>query len=274
MAAPTFELVPTRNPNEFQFRVSVDATNYALAMTPKLYTPYGETKIALGGPYPGSQLFDGSIHLKDYIYVNSAREGNKIWFYFGKNKTEEEQLTPFREFTLYQKYNWPPVLRALSFAEDDRFPISTTVPDELDPTGTARVYSPRVTPRSILVPATLALCECIVEQFIGPRPFPAESHPQPTTGIVNWDFNGSSGSINCLHPRVVVPAPVRAYRVIANGTVGSVPAPQGPETIFPPTNFEDWAPFVKEDDISIEIGMYFRQMVTIYPPPQNDPVLQ
>ena len=275
MSAPTFEYLPTRNPEEVQFRVSVSATNFQPLLVPKLYTPYGETKLAPGGPFPASQIvgkLDGTL-LKDYVYVYMSREGDKLWFYFAKNKTEDEQLTPFRTFTLYRKYNWPPILEALSFVEDDAFPIAVTVPDQLDPTGTGRAFAPRVTPRQRIVPATLALCECIVEQYLGPRPFPAETHQQPIAGNISWSFNGSQGSINALHPRIVVPSPSKEYKVVVNGTVGSVPAPSGPETIYPATNFESWSPFVLDDEIALENGLYFRELVTIIPPVQNDPVL-
>ena len=193
---------------------------------------------------------------------------------FCEAKTAASRVIPFQTFPTYKEHPWPAVLYSLRFVPDDKFPRSASFGSN----GlSGKVYAPSWYTRRTWREGVVYDSRCIVERFLSDStPFTdAElAHTQPVPGVVEWDFNGASGSMLCLHPDVKIPSQGKAYTTLYNATSGSASAAQIPERIFPATFFEEWTPFVLSDSQNEENGMFFREKVTIYPPPQNDLIIE
>lgn len=271
MASPTsyFECLPTRDPSQVSFRVPVDAKTLTTQNLPAQYTAYKDTNL------PGTARVqdDG---FQNYVYTYNQKEGGLIWFYFAKPKTDAERRIPFNTFYTSRQWRWPTVLNSLIFIPDPNFPVATLFPippDLTNPGGTGTAFSPTMIQRMNVTPEALALSMCKVEQFVSDRPWNANelTHQQPTEAVVSWDFPGAQGSITCLHSDIKIQARNNSYTTVIDSVTSSDAAPYVPERIFPATNFEDWEPFAVSDDVVRESGVYFRELITIYPPEQNEP---
>jgi hypothetical protein len=212
----------------------------------------------------------------NYTYQYMDKEGQNLWFYFtfpyssvtdpvtGQPKSE----VPFNTFRTNKRWQWPAVLHRLVFVPD-ALPIVSAVPSPSDTKGYSQAFVQRLIPRRVFTPATSALCECVVEQFVSDTPWTTVEHQQPVEGVVEWDLPGTSGAINCLHSRIEIPSNGRPYVTVVNATPTNN-SPIGQNRTFPATNFEDWAPFVISDEVVRRNGVYFRERVTIYPPAANE----
>jgi hypothetical protein len=268
------DILPTRNPSEISFRVRAQAQNFRPHNIPTVGDAYKNTNI----PGVARANTDG---LGDYVYCYMSKESDTLWFYFCKNKTAAERNTPFNTYYTSRQWRWPNILNDIEFVPDNAFPLVSQVPlvessvGSVTPTvSVASVYAARLIERMNITPEALALSMCKVEQFTSDVPWSAAelTHPQPTEGVVSWDFNGAKGSITCLHPDIKIPARGKAYTTIIDGnTLSAEPSPNVPNREFPATNFEAWEPFVVSDDVVRENGVYFRERVTIYPPEENQP---
>lgn len=256
-----FEVLPTPNPSEVMIRVWQDANQVDPANIPALYSTYKAS------PLPAKPKVE---KFGSYIYVDMSKEGDDLWFYFGKAKTTAEQNTPFRTYRSKRNYTWPAVLEDLYAVQTSKFPQSAN-------NGAGIATTPSIFPRYKYRPQVPYNSDIKVEQFISPTPWnPTDlQHPQPVPTDVNGSYVGVSMQYErCLHGRMVFQEKVPAASVVFG--VGSANPPpnrlSNGTQIFPETNFPDWAEFVIEDNVTIVNGMYVREKVTIYPPPLPDPV--
>lgn len=256
-----FELVSTPSPTEFTIRTRVADTQInkgnLLTCNGKLdlYLPYKEFAWAVRR--------ERVEEFGDYIYTYSepADAGHK-WFYFARPRTQKERDTPFETFWSSVQYPWPAVLEQLIILQSS-FPQSTY-------NGSTTVTAPRYFVRRKYRPSVSLNSRIKVEQFLSEKPWPATAliHQEPIPTEVNGSYLGLDISFpKCLHPRIELPELVPGAQAILNaGTVernsGGTPTKQ----IFPATNFEDWRPFVKEDQVQPQRGLWLRERVTIYPP--------
>lgn len=261
MADPVnFETLETPNPEEIMIRVRQDCNQLRVQSIPKLFTPY---KNVVFQPQPRVSEFG------DYLYVKMAREGQFIWFYFGKPKTQVERNIAFQSWYATRQNTWDAVL-------EDMYAIrSTTYPQSLNINTTVET-APRIFGRYRYRPPVPYNSIVLIEQYLAPTPWPKAEldHPQPVPTDVQCSYVGVNLKFErCLHPRVdcseLVPNPMIVQGVGTTGTMGSRnPGAQ----IFPATNFIDHAPFYIADTQEHVNGMFLRERVLIYPPPPPDPV--
>lgn len=269
---PEILAVKTRNPSEMSFRVPFPLSMLRPNSMPVLYTAYKDCRILANA----GAILDG---LGDYTYGFNQEDGNLMWFYFVKPKTDDERKIPFNTFNTSVKERWPNVLNDIIFQVDNAFPLATSYPlprTLTDTGGMATAFAPNLIERLNITPETLALCLVRVDQFTSNLPWGANdlTHLQPTEGVVSWDFNGAKGSLTCLHGDIKIPARGKAYTTVVDGTTtSSEPAPFVPERIFPATNMEAWQSYILYDDVKWEEGVYFRERATIFPPEENEPNL-
>ena len=195
-------------------------------------------------------------------------------FKFCSPKTSVERNTAFVEFETYREHAWPNVLFDIRFVLDERFPRAAGYAAA---NKAGKVYAPTIYTRKFWREGVVVDSRCLVQRYLSDTtPFSEAElqHIQPDPGLVEWDFNGAQGSLNCLHPDIRIKSHGLPYTTLYDGATGNMKPPPIPERFFPATFFEDWAPFVISDSQVEEGGVWFREKVTIYPPPFNDPVIE
>jgi len=256
-----FEVLPTPNPSEVMIRVWQDANQVTLSNIPTLYQTYKAC------PAPSRPFVE---RWGDYIYVDMSKEGDDLWFYFGKPKTTAEKNTPFRTYWGNRQYTWPAVLEDLYAVQTTEFPQSAN-------NGTSVATTPSIFPRYKYRPQVPYNSLIKVEQFISPTPWNPQDlqHAQPVPTDVNGSYVGVSMNYErCLHGTMKFAEKVPAASIVF-GVGLTTPPPNRMSNgtqIFPATNFIDWSEFTIEDGVSIVNGMQIRERVTIYPPPVPEPV--
>ena len=264
MASPNvkFETVPTPNPNEVAVRVWQDANQMGLATIPTLGALYSQNKITVT-----PRLRDFS----DYKYADMEKEGDKVWFYFVKPKTDTEKGTPFRITYSTRQYPWPGVLYGLNIYETTTFPQTVN-------TGTGTVATaPRYFAKYRYKPTPNVSSVIRVEEYLSDTPYEQSTltHDQPIATDINGNFLGLTINIpRCLHPQVIFDSNIPdGELVVGQGTTGTPRDFNPSRQVFPATNFEDWAEFVIDDDVKLVNGQYYRNKVWIFPPIQPDDIL-
>ena len=263
MASPDiqFEIIPTPSPSEIQIRVWQDANQMSLDTIPAIGTAYGDTTLPVSPKL---------LEYTAYKYVAMTKDGDDLWFYFGKPKTTTEKNTPFRTYYDNRQYTWPSVLEDLYAVESSVFPQAVN-------NGTTTDTTPSIFPRYKYRPAVPYNSLVMVEQFLAPEPWNPHDliHPQPVPTDVNGSYVGVSMNYErCLHGTMVFEEKVPAATIIYG--VGSLVPPIGRnprKQIFPETNFTDWAEFFIEDRQQPVNGLWLRERVKIFPPPIPEPIL-
>lgn len=253
-----FDLLPTPDPSQLSFRVKEHAADFQATQMPAVGTRYAQCSML---PVRPKIQLEG---YNDYVYIMCQREGEFLWFYFGKNKTPAQRNTPFRSFYDNQNYAWPAVLEAIYFVKSTTFVQSVY-------TGTTTQTAPSYFPRYRFRPQVPYNSTILIEQFLAEVPWEREdlTHPQP----VPTDINASYVGINidfprCLHGKATFPELVPGALIVDGvGTENPRGDLNTSEMIFPATNFEDWSPFVPRDTQQPTGGLWLREKVTIYPPP-------
>jgi len=277
--ASNFQLLPTPDPNEFMFSVSVpdQKINPELFLSPEKpilqagVTRYKEFLWAVNGERANEKW-------GDYIYVSCSKAGaGFISFLFGKSKTENSKdglgtkNKPFKVFPDTQNYTWPAVLLDLYAIETNAFPLAIN-------NGASIVTTPRILPRYKFIPEVNYNSTIIVRQFLSPTPWSEAdlTHEQPVPTDVNGSYIGvSMDFVRCLHPTVVFPEQQYTAEIIVGVGVQNPPPGRNPnKTIIPATNFIDWESFILRDTQQYVNGMWLREQVEIFPPPQPEETIQ
>lgn len=261
---PSFDLVPTPNPQEFSLRVSLDATMFKPDTMVPPGTPYKECRFL---SKRGRMQFQG---FEDYVYTYCSQDGGNLWFYFGKRRTEENRDVPFRSFYTYEDYPWPAVL-------EDIYIVQSSFPQTAY-NGTTTITAPSYFARYRYRPAVSVDSMCLVEQFLDAVPWREEEmyHDQPIPGDVNATYLGLDINFpRCLHKDVRFVETVPGAQVVVGAGMVSPPAGRNTDvSFFPKTNFVNWATFVLKDQQQPTGGMFLRERVTIYPPAQQRAIIR
>lgn len=252
-----FELVPTPNPEELSFRVKGYAADFQATQMPAVGTRYAACSMLRTRP---KVQLDGCL---DYVYLECQREGDWLWFYFGKNKTVAQRNTPFRTSASTRQYPWPGVLYSLDIYKSSEFPLTIY-------NGQSIESAPRYFAKYRYKPTPNVSSVVKIEEYLSEVAYPQETltHIQPIPTDINGDFLGKQINFpRCLHPRVEFDTNVPgAQKVFGQGTIGTSSGWNPDKQVFPATNFLDWTPFVIEDDVNLVNGQYYRRKTTIYPP--------
>jgi hypothetical protein len=263
-----FDLIATPDPTEFTIRIRVPdyIINQQLALQPsgKLtrYLPYKEVSFAV--------RHERVAEFGDYVYTycEQADAGFKH-LYFARVRTETERNTPFESFYSSRQYAWPPVLEDLYFISST-FPQSTATGSDAISTATRYFTRQKYRP-SVSVDSRIK-----VQQYLSEVPWNPQVllHPQPIPTEVDGSYLGLSVNFpKCLHPRIVLPELVPGAQIVFNaGAVNITRAGTPKGQVFPATNFEDWRPFVIEDVVQPQKGLWLREKVTIYPPLRGESI--
>jgi hypothetical protein len=264
MASPEIklEVIPTPNPDEFSVRVWQDANQMKLDFTPTLGELYKNSAIPT---LPRRQDF------ANYIYCDSSKDKDDIWFYYAKPKTPEQRQTPFRTSFATRQYPWPGVLYSLDIYQTSTFPQTVY-------NGSTTQTAPRYFAKYVYKPTPNVSSVVKIEEYLSDKPFSQSeiTHVQPIPTDINGDFLGKEINFpRCLHPKVVFDNNIPgAQKVFGQGTVDETGNWNPNKQIFPATNFLDWAPFVIEDDVDLVNGQYYRRKATIFPPVSPKRVIQ
>jgi len=204
-SAGQIELLPTPDPSTVSFRISESAQSFRVGDIPKQGTKFANTRLTK------SRVQQDNF--ANYTYQYMDRDRQNLWFYFTYPYSTDidpetgspKNQVPFNTFSTNKRWSWPAVLHRLIFVPS-QVPLITAVPNADDTKGYAQAFVERLVPRRVFTPATNALCECLVEQFVSDVPFEGLEHQQPVDGEVEWDLPGTSERITCLHPRIEIPA--------------------------------------------------------------------
>lgn len=252
-----FSLVPTANPQEMAFIVREPAATFNPTTTPVPGTAYKDSSFLSVKPRIQLQGF------QDYQLLNAGREGDDLWFKYGKNKTLSDQDTRFRTFFTNRRYTWPAVL-------EDLYVVQTKAFQQAVFDGTTTQTLPSYFPRYSFRPAVSVSSVVMVEQFLSPVPWSraAVTHQQPIPTGVHSSWVGLSFDFQeCLHPNIVVTEQVPGASVVSGvGVVNPSISRNLQRKIIPETNFLDWAPFVYEDAVEPNDGSFLRERITYFPP--------
>lgn len=277
--ASNFQLLPTPNPDEFMFSVFVPDQK----INPELFL--GPEKALLKAGVTRYKEFLWAVNAEranekwgDYIYVSCSKGGaGGISFLFGKPKTENSKEglgtknIPFKVFSDTQNYTWPAVLIDLYAIKTTTFPLAIN-------NGSAIVTTPRVLPRYKFIPEVNYNSNIVVRQFLSPTPWREAdlTHEQPVPTDVNGSYIGvQMDFIRCLHPTIVFPELQYTAEVIVGvGNLNPPPGRNPNKTTIPATNFLDWENFILRDTQQYVNGMWLREQVEIFPPPQPEETIQ
>lgn len=258
----SWTLIETENPSEVTLCVFIDRTNIRLRDIPSVGDLFKNWTIKI------PELVTEFGEWKYAAIQSKASPGDLSSFLWVRPRTTEERATPFRSFTTSHPYPWPTILVDLQFVFDEQFPIFgnriNTTSGDLESVAAARVYE-----RKRVILPTNQNSKMLIEEFLSDEPFtPAEmTHTQPIEGLVEWDFNGARGSIQCLHDDIELPSRGKPYQVATSGSPSGGSAPPEPNRLFPATNYTTWTKFVFSDEQKENNGQWYRRKCTLYPPP-------
>ncbi len=261
--AESYQIFKTPNPDEYGLRIDVPIISFTPRDVPKIGTALQDCSDRLKSRKPDDFM--------TYVMCEVVEAGPGMFsFKFCPPKTRAQALTPFHVYTTNTEYAWPTVLKEISFVKDSLFPLSTQV-------GSNTVYADTIYARKILRPGATFESLTIVREYLSDfNPFLESDlfHQEPVPTTVVWEFNGSSDSIKCLHPLIVIKARGRKYTIVNSGAGSTVGAPVSDDFIFPATNFEDWAPFIlsrKQVEVN---GQWHMTELEIFPSSTQDIITQ
>ncbi len=205
----------------------------------------------------------------NYLLIQWNKDGSEDAHWvctFGKPKTSTDQITAQKEWYDREHYEWPAVLTSFAFTPDDQFPLVTQKPESGG--GLTTVFASQLYERVGIREAWAGHCRVRKRVFLSPTKFPDNLlvTNEPVAGNVNWSFNGSSGSLKCLHDDLVVVARGKPYQTVdAAASYGNVQAPSA-ERFFEATNMVDWQPFKINTQRQLPSGLWMRYEMQFYPP--------
>lgn len=252
-----FSLVPTPNPREMAVIVKETAATFNPLEVPAIGTSYQDSSFLSVKPRIQLQGF------KDYVLLNFGKDGEFLWFKYGKNKALTDQATKFRTYFTTQRFTWPAVLEDLYVVQTQEF--KQAVFD-----GSSTQTQPSFFPRYTFRPAVSVSTVVMIEQFLSPTPWAKADviHRQPIPTGVHASWVGLEFDFQeCLHPDIVIPEKVPGAHVVPGVGVLSSPTARNLQRKFiPQTNFTDWAPFYYDDAVQPTDGFWLRERVTYFPP--------
>lgn len=210
-----------------------------------------------------------SISFGQYVLCGKSRElspKGAIAFCFGKPKTSDEMVRPFRSTPLSRPHPWPPMVHKIALIKLQGLPHAMPVSDGAGNVGTA--FAHRYLARAKVTNGADEGSLFITDEFLSPTPFiiPQLEAPQPQPIITS--FMGVEINLGpSLHPRLRL-GPVQAGTSVVFSTGESVTGSSVKSQTFEPTNFTEWEPYVLTDDQTFDqsLGLWRRTRVTVHPP--------
>jgi hypothetical protein len=252
-----FSLVPTPNPREMAVVVRESAATFNPTQVPEIGTAYKDSSFLSVRPRIQLQGF------KDYVLLNFGKDGDNLWFKYGKNKVLSDEATRFRTFFTTQRFTWPAVL-------EDLYVVQTREFEQAVYNGTDTQTQPSYFPRYTFRPAASVSTVVLVEQFLSPTPWTRAdiTHRQPIPTGVHASWVGLEFDFQeCLHPAIVIPEKVPGASVVSGVGVLAAPSARNLQRKYlPETNFLDWASFIYDDSVQPTDGFWLRERATYYPP--------
>jgi len=252
-----FGMVPTPNPREMAFIVKETAATFNPEQVPEVGTAYKDSAFLKVRPRIQLQGFE------DYQLLNVGRDGDYLWFKYGKNKVQSDQGTKFRTYFTNRRFTWPAVLEDLYVVQTSQF-----VQAVFD--GSTTQTEPSYFPRYTFRPAASVSSVVMIEQFLSPVEWSKAdvTHRQPIPTSVHASWVGLEFDFQeCLHPDIVIPEKVPGAKVVPGvGVLASPTARNLQRKFIPQTNFTDWAPFIYDDAVEPTDGFWLRERVTYFPP--------
>lgn len=254
-ATPNIEALPLVDDDsgEDWLRVAINTSSLRPEDLPKIGTAYKDTSL---------QTTNGRMDLfQDYLLRKYTNGPDSIRYaHFLKAKTQDEANTPYKSIKSSKHYDWPTVLHAVAFADDNEYPVTETRPGRT-------VTVPRKRARAITTESAFALCQTLTRYYLNDSPFDIPTHPQPVAGAVTWVVNNTETSLVCLHDDLELPARGQTWNV--TDIVGQTDAVGSPtqKRLFPATPFIDWQPFtIADDQEELPSGHYRRRQTILFPP--------
>lgn len=237
----TFQTIPTMDPTESAFVLTVDDHLIRPDTLPVLYTKYRDWVL-----YQKERTYD--TEWDDYVFMDTetAAPGRRS-FIFGKDKSETEADVPFESYHDTEFYRWPTVITQI---------LKTRV------VSSGGFASFGLTDRFLIKSAAEVNSMILVEHFQNARPYGVDKlrHPQPITD----DLTMMNPAINdCLHSEIAMSERPNGNDQLE--VVISQPT-SGLGYTIPATNFTDWPVFVLRDGQKQQNGSWVREKVTIFPP--------
>jgi len=246
--AATFQTIPTANPAESAFVLTVDDNLITPATLPAVNTTYADWLL-------GQRERTMDTEWDNYVFVDTldAAPGRRA-FLFGKSHGADTINVPFETIWDTEEHQWPAVivqqLKVLVF-------FMTT------PSGN------NLRSRFFVKSATSGSCMIKIERFQNAVPWTEADlrHPVPITDDLDLSAGAEAGDIlrinNCLHGEI------RMFETAdTNGNAWrNTESPAGGLGFtIPATNFTDWTPYVKRDTQRQSNGLWVREKVTVFPP--------
>lgn len=247
--AATFQTIPTANPAESAFVLTVDDNLITPATLPVVGTTYANWEL-------GQRERTVDTEWNDYVFTETldAAPGRRA-FLFGKSHGAATVDVPYETVWDNEDHQWPKVvtqqLKVLVFFMSN-------------PGSNSSVLS------KFFVKSDYAGSSLIkIERFQNAFPWDVNKlrHPVPITDDLDisegvYDDEGSKIE-NCLHGEIRL-----LSRADGNGNAWkNVESPDGGLGFtIPATNFTDWAPYVKRDTQRRSNGLWVREKVTVFPP--------
>jgi hypothetical protein len=261
--AEEFKIIPTQDPSRVSIRVKVSTANIRGDEFPKIGDKYRDLRCATA-----RRQTEG---WGDYTYalMFPSESDGFIEFVYAAPIDADTASKPFRSTpNTSTAYTWPAVLKELNFPQDSRFPFGK------DYNGaSSSAYAARTFVSYIWRSAWSGVFNIIEDEYLSNTPWTTEQLycRQPIPQRVHWDFLGSARDLGeCLHPTVKVPSLGRVTVTdLGSGTTTTgQPAVDG--SVFPRTNFTDWAAFRLSATQTLgESGQYYIKVITALPPPKR-----
>jgi len=236
--AATFQTIPTANPAESAFVLTVDDNLITPATLPVVGTRYAQWTL-------GQRERTKDTEWDEYVFVDTvdAAPGRRA-FVFGKSHGATTVDVPFETVWDTEFHRWPAVvvqqLKVLMvpYSQNGGYPLD----------------------RWFVKSAVEGNCLVKIEHFQNAVAWGQESlrHPVPITD--DLDISGLTVK-DCLHGDI----PINTTPAIADMEVNRGSVQRLGHTI-PATNYTDWTPYVLRDTQKQSSGLWVREKVTVFPP--------
>ena len=248
--AATFQTIPTANPAESAFVLTVDDNLITPDTLPAAGTTYAQWTL-------GQRERTKDTEWDDYIFVDTmdAAPGRRA-FVFGKSHGAATVDVPFETVWDTEFHRWPAVvvqqLKVLSISN----------------VASSSALDSHLANRYLIKSAAEGNSLVKIEHFQNALPWAGTAlrHPTPVTDDLelpeNTWYNDAPRTIikDCLHGDIKVYETVTHSFAERNRTTG------GLGHTIPATNFTDWIPYVLRDTQKQSNGLWVREKVTVYPP--------
>jgi len=246
--AATFQTIPTANPAESAFVLTVDDNLITPATLPAVGTTYADWEL-------GQRERTVDTEWDDYVFTETidAAPGRRA-FVFGKSQAAADVNTPFETIWDTEEHQWPAVivqqLKVLVFY------MATPAGNNLRS-------------KFFIKSATSGSCMIKIERFQNAVAWSNDQlrHPTPITDDLDLSAGAEPGDQlrinNCLHGEIRM---LETADLNGNAWKNTSAPSAGLGFTIPATNFTDWIPYVKRDTQKQSNGLWVREKVTVFPP--------